>query len=84
MLVLRLSPRTRTTTPCTSSPFQVFLLPLVQPLSTPMRNSVADWSHPNLSQKVPCLKLRRDNSVLDSDLRLAAVSTGPMANEEID
>ena len=30
------------------------------------------------------LKLRRDNSVLDSDLRIAAVSTRPMAIEEID
>ena len=34
--------------------------------------------------KVPWLKLRRDNSVLDSDLRNAAVSTRPMAIEEID
>ena len=34
--------------------------------------------------KVPWLKLRRDNSVLDSDLRIAAVSTRPMAIEEID
>ena len=29
--------------------------------------------------KVPWLKLRRDNTVLDSDLRIAAVSTRPMA-----
>ena len=34
--------------------------------------------------KVPWLKLRRDNSVLDSDLRIAAVSTRPVAIEEID
>ena len=34
--------------------------------------------------KLPWLKLRRDISVLDSDLRIAAVSTGPMAIEEID
>ena len=33
--------------------------------------------------KVPWLKLRRDNSVLDSDLRIAAVNTKPMAIEEI-
>ena len=30
------------------------------------------------------MKLRRDDSVLDSDLRVAAVSTRPMAIEEID
>ena len=30
------------------------------------------------------MKLRRDNSVLDSDLRIAAVSTRPVAIEEID
>ena len=34
--------------------------------------------------KVPWLKLRRDNSVMDSDLRIAAVNTEPMAIEEID
>ena len=34
--------------------------------------------------KVPWLKLGRDNRVLDSDLRIAAVSTRPMAIEEID
>ena len=33
--------------------------------------------------KVPWLKLRRDNSVLDSDLKIAAVNTKPMAIEEI-
>ena len=32
--------------------------------------------------KVPWLKLRRDNSVIDSDLKVAAV-TNPMAIEEI-
>ena len=31
-----------------------------------------------------CLKLRRDNSVLDSDLRIAFVNTKPMAIQEID
>ena len=30
------------------------------------------------------VKLRRNNSVLDSDLRIAAVNTKPMAFEEID
>ena len=34
--------------------------------------------------KVPWLKLQRDNSVLDSDLRIAPVSTRPMAIKEID
>ena len=34
--------------------------------------------------EVPWLQLRRDNSVLDSDLRIAAVSTRPMAIEEVD
>ena len=34
--------------------------------------------------KVLWLKLRRDNSVLDSNLRIAAVNTKPMAIEEID
>ena len=34
--------------------------------------------------KVPWLKLRRDNSVLDSDLRIATVSKRPMAIEETD
>ena len=34
--------------------------------------------------KVLWLKLRRENSVLDSDLRIAAVSTRPLAIEEID
>ena len=34
--------------------------------------------------KVPWLKLRRDTSVLDSDLRMAAVNTKPMAIEELD
>ena len=34
--------------------------------------------------KVPWLKLRRDDSVLDSDLRIEALSTRPMAIEEID
>ena len=34
--------------------------------------------------KVPWLKLRRDNSVLDSDLRIAAVNTKPVAIVEID
>ena len=34
--------------------------------------------------KVPWLKLRRDDSVLDSDLRIAAVSVRPMGIEEID
>ena len=29
------------------------------------------------------LKLRRDNSVMDSDLKIAAVNTKPMATEEI-
>ena len=33
--------------------------------------------------KVPWLKLRRDNCVLDSDLRIPAVNTKPMAIEEI-
>ena len=33
--------------------------------------------------KVPWLKLRRDNSVMDSDLKIAAVNTKPMALEEI-
>ena len=33
--------------------------------------------------KVPWLKLRRDNSVMDSDLKIAAVNTKPMAIEEI-
>ena len=30
------------------------------------------------------MKLRRDNIVLDSDLRIAAVNTKPMAFQEID
>ena len=34
--------------------------------------------------KVPWLKLRRDNTVLDSELRIAALSTRPVAIEEID
>ena len=34
--------------------------------------------------KVPWLKLRRDNSVQESYLRIAAVSTRPMEIEEID
>ena len=34
--------------------------------------------------KVPWLKLRRDNSVVDSDLKIAAVNTKPMAIGEID
>ena len=34
--------------------------------------------------KVPWLKLRRDNSVMDSDLKIAAVNTKPIAIEEID
>ena len=34
--------------------------------------------------KVPWLKLRRDISVTDSDLKIAAVNTKPMAIEEID
>ena len=34
--------------------------------------------------EVPWLHLRRDNSVLDSDLRIVAVSTRPMAIEEVD
>ena len=34
-------------------------------------------------RKGPWLKLRRDNSVLDSDLKIAAVKTKPMAIEEI-
>ena len=34
--------------------------------------------------EVPWLQLRRDNSVLDNDLRIAAVSTRPMAIEEVD
>ena len=34
--------------------------------------------------KVPWLKLRRDNSVVDSDLKIAAVKTKPVAIEEID
>ena len=33
--------------------------------------------------KVPWLKLRRDNSVVDSDLKIAAVNTKPTAIEEI-
>ena len=33
--------------------------------------------------KVPWLKLRRDNSVMDSDLKIAAVNTKPVAIEEI-
>ena len=33
--------------------------------------------------KVPWLKLRRDDSVVDCDLKIAAVNTKPMANEEI-
>ena len=33
--------------------------------------------------KVPWLKLRRDNSVMHSDLKIAAVNTKPMAIEEI-
>ena len=33
--------------------------------------------------KVPWLKLRRDNSVVDSDPKIAAVNTKPMAIEEI-
>ena len=37
-----------------------------------------------LHAKVPWLKLRRDNSVMDSDLKIAAVNTKPMAIEEID
>ena len=32
--------------------------------------------------KVPWLKLRRDNSLMDSDLKIAAVNTKPMATEE--
>ena len=34
--------------------------------------------------QVSWLKLRRDNSVMDSDLKIAAVNTKPMAIEEID
>ena len=34
--------------------------------------------------KVPWLKLRRDDTVRDSDLRIAALGTRPMATEEID
>ena len=34
--------------------------------------------------KVLWLKLRRDDTVLDSDLRMAAPRTGPLAIEEID
>ena len=34
--------------------------------------------------KVPWLMLRRDDSVLDSDVRIEALSTRPMAIEEID
>ena len=34
--------------------------------------------------KVPWLKLYRDNSVLDSDLRIAAINTNAMAIDEID
>ena len=34
--------------------------------------------------KVPWLKLGRDDTVLDSDLRVAALGTRPMAIEEID
>ena len=33
--------------------------------------------------KVPWLKLRRDNSILDSDLKIAAVNKKPIAIEEI-
>ena len=33
--------------------------------------------------KVPWLKLRRDTSVTDSDLKIAAVNAKPMAIEEI-
>ena len=33
--------------------------------------------------KVPWLKLRRGNWVMDSDLKIAAVNTKPMATEEI-
>ena len=36
------------------------------------------------SAKVPWLKLRRDDAVLDSDLRIAALSTRPTGIEEID
>ena len=35
-------------------------------------------------EKVPWLKLYRDNSVLDSDLRIAAINTNAMAIDEID
>ena len=34
--------------------------------------------------KAPWLKLRRDNSVLDSDVRIAAVNTNALAIDEID
>ena len=34
--------------------------------------------------KVPWLKLRRDDTVLDSDFRIATLSTRPLAIEEID
>ena len=34
--------------------------------------------------KVPWLKLRRDDTVLDSDLRIAVLGTRPLAIEEID
>ena len=34
--------------------------------------------------KVPWLKFRRDDTVLDSDLRIAALSTRPMAIGEVD
>ena len=33
--------------------------------------------------QVPWLKLRRDNSVMDSDLKIATVNTKPMAIEEL-
>ena len=33
--------------------------------------------------KVPWLKLRRDNSVMDGELKIAAVNTNSMAIEEI-
>ena len=39
---------------------------------------------PHMFAKVPCLKLRRDDTVLDSKLKIAALGTRPMAIEEID
>ena len=63
-------------------PIQVFLLPLVQPLSTPMRNTVADWSHPNLLHVLYCVRRIRTRRLLALDrkcTRLAAGAQSPRA-----